>query len=293
MTLFSRTAMDARTMEEIKLKKKSVITRILVIAGIAVVLITICDMRLKTVNYKIESDKVEQPIRIALITDLHSDWYGKNQSVLIHALEAQKPDVVLLVGDIFDDTKSYNNAEIALRELSARYPCYYVTGNHEYWSKDIDNILAIVEFYQIPILSAECETVEIHGETINICGVDDPDVAAYANGVGILDQLKTVEEAADSEAYTVLLSHRPEFAEIYKRYDFDLVLCGHAHGGQWRIPGVMNGLYAPNQGLFPEYAGGRYDFETYTMIVSRGLARESTPIPRVFNRPELVIIDLE
>ena len=77
------------------------------------------------------------------------------------------------------------------------------------------------------------------------------------------------------------------------QYDFDLVLCGHAHGGQWAIPGILNGLYAPNQGMFPKYAGGRYDFERGTLIVSRGLARESTPAPRVFNRPELVIIDLE
>ena len=79
----------------------------------------------------------------------------------------------------------------------------------------------------------------------------------------------------------------------YQKYDFDLVLSGHAHGGQWRIPGILNGLYVPNQGLFPKYAGGRYDYEGGTMIVSRGLARESTPIPRIFNRPEVVIVDVK
>ncbi len=71
-----------------------------------------------------------------------------------------------------------------------------------------------------------------------------------------------------------------------------MVLSGHAHGGQWRIPFLLNGLYAPNQGLFPKYAGGRYDYENGTLIVSRGLARESTPMPRIFNRPELVIVDI-
>ena len=74
---------------------------------------------------------------------------------------------------------------------------------------------------------------------------------------------------------------------------FDLVLCGHAHGGQWRIPGLLNGLYAPHQGVFPDYAGGRYDSEDMTMIVSRGLSRETTMVPRIFNRPELVVIDLK
>lgn len=280
------------------MKKSSMKKRMIVISGIVMILAVACDMRLKTVTYKVETEKITTPIRIALITDLHSDWYGKNQRVLLEALEKQQPDIVLLGGDIFDDKGSYKNAEITLKNLSDQYPCYYVTGNHEYWSKDIDNILAIVEAYGIPVLSGDCETLEIKCQTVNICGVDDPDVVAYTkNGVGMLEQLKSAEEAVkatdNSEGYTILLSHRPEWAETYMQYDFDLVLCGHAHGGQWRIPGLLNGLYAPNQGVFPKYAGGRYDFESGTLIVSRGLARESTLAPRVFNRPELVIIDLE
>lgn len=279
-------------------KKSSMKKRIIIISGIVMILAVACDMRLKTVIYKVETEKITTPIRIALITDLHSDWYGKNQHVLLEALERQHPDIVLLGGDIFDDKGSYKSAEITLKNLSEQYPCYYVTGNHEYWSKDIDNILAIVGAYGIPILSGDCETLEIKGQTVNICGVDDPDVVAYTkNGVGMLEQLKSAEEAVkatdNSEGYTILLSHRPEWAETYMQYDFDLVLCGHAHGGQWRIPGLLNGLYAPNQGVFPKYAGGRYDFESGTLIVSRGLARESTLAPRVFNRPELVVIDLE
>ena len=92
--------------------------------------------------------------------------------------------------------------------------------------------------------------------------------------------------------FSVLLAHRPERIEDYLQYPFDLIVSGHAHGGQWRIPGILNGLLAPNQGFFPPYAGGQYDFADTTLIVSRGLARESTRIPRIFNRPELVVIDL-
>ena len=90
----------------------------------------------------------------------------------------------------------------------------------------------------------------------------------------------------------VLLAHRPENIKCYLQYPFDLIVSGHAHGGQWRIPGLLNGLYAPHQGLFPRYAGGRYDFDGATFLVSRGLARESTRVPRIFNRPELVIVDI-
>ena len=92
--------------------------------------------------------------------------------------------------------------------------------------------------------------------------------------------------------YTILLAHRPEYFQLYADYGFDLALCGHAHGGQWRLPGLINGVYAPGQGLWPKYAGGIYQQAACTMLVSRGLARESTRIPRLFNRPELVIIDL-
>ena len=87
-----------------------------------------------------------------------------------------------------------------------------------------------------------------------------------------------------------MLSHRPELFESYVSREFDLVVCGHAHGGQWRLPGLINGVYAPNQGLFPKYAGGEYEKNGTTMIVSRGLARRMDIVPRIFNPPELVVI---
>ncbi len=268
---------------------------------IILVILAICDMRLKTVFYTVQSEKVSRPVRIALITDLHSDKYGKKQSVLIDAVKKQNPDVILLGGDIFDDNGTYENAELAIRQLSDLAPCYYVTGNHEYWSMDVGIILELVKSCGITVLEGECDTIELNGQIISICGVDDPDAARYLiEGVPVERQLenadkeaKETEEGMGTEVFTLLLSHRPELYEMYQKYGFDLVLSGHAHGGQWRIPGILNGLFAPNQGLFPEYAGGRYDYEGGTMIVSRGLARESTPVPRIFNRPELVIVDVQ
>ncbi len=268
-----------------------------VLVGLFLLSLVVCDFRLKTVFYTVKSEKINQPVRIALITDLHSDKYGENQKNLVEAVRKQKPDIVLLGGDIFDDNGTYDNAEITIRQLAEQYPCYYVTGNHEYWSRDVENILNIVKSCGITVLSGTCDTIEINGQKLNICGVDDPDVTEYlVEGVPVGMQLNSAAKEAveaGTENYTILLSHRPELYEIYQEYAFDLVLSGHAHGGQWRIPGLLNGLYAPNQGLFPDYAGGRYDYETGTMIVSRGLARESTPIPRIFNRPELVIVDIE
>jgi len=287
------------------MKRKWNKKRYLWITGVFLALVLLilfsCDSRLKNVYYTVESDKLSAPVRIALLTDLHSCRYGENQKNLIEAVQKQNPDIVLLGGDIFDDKVPHKNAELTVKQLAEKYPCYYVTGNHEYWSREVGKILDSIESYGVTVLSGECDTITINGQIINICGVDDPDAEVYlAEGVPIEEQMNSANEAtkkaektAGTEIFTVLLSHRPELFETYQEYDFDLVLSGHAHGGQWRIPGILNGLFAPNQGLFPEYAGGRYDYTGGTMIVSRGLARESMPVPRIFNRPEVVIIDVK
>lgn len=251
------------------------------------------DPRLKIQHYAMESGKITRPVRIALITDLHSCAYGDQEETLIHAIWEQNPDIILLGGDICDDKLPRANTEALLKGIADDYPCFYVTGNHEYWSRDIDSILALFQSHQVEILSGTYQTMEINGQKLNICGISDPAQMKYTDtDFGWTDQLEALKEVHQNGAYTLLLAHRPEKIENYLSGHYDLILAGHAHGGQWRIPGLVNGLYAPNQGLFPKYAGGRYDFGKTTMIVSRGLARETTAIPRIFNRPELVILDL-
>lgn len=251
------------------------------------------DVRLKVRYYTIESEKITRPVRIALVTDLHSCAYGKEQETLIRAVHRQNPDIVLLGGDICDDKIPNDNTEAFLRGIADRYPCFYVTGNHEYWSNDIDTILNLFQTYQVQILSGTYCTINVNGQMLNICGISDPDETSYTDSdFGRLEQLDALKDVHKNGAYTLLLAHRPEKIGTYLNGSYDLILSGHVHGGQWRIPGLLNGLFAPDQGFFPEYAGGKYDFGTAYMIVSRGLARESTPIPRIFNRPELVIVDL-
>lgn len=277
-------------MKRKKWRKREWIYR-LIFLGLVLI---ICDPRLKTVRYTFESEKIEKPIKVALLTDLHGSWYGKNQSTLIKEVVKAAPDAVLLGGDFFVENVSYKESEETLDILSKKYKCYYVTGNHEFWSGDIDNILKIVDSYGVTILQGEEDLLEIGGQKISICGVDDPDYFAYVSKApSIVKQLEQLEKNRDKAAYSILLSHRPEYYETYKKYGYDLVLSGHAHGGQWRIPGILNGLYAPHQGLFPDYAGGAYDYPGGTLVVSRGLDRWGIKLPRIFNRPELVIIEVK
>ena len=278
-----------------------------IVFALVIVSIFALDNRMVVRSYEVDAPEVSAPIRIALITDLHSCYYGDK---LVDAIDAQAPDLLLLGGDIFDDEMSDTNTEQFLAGIAGRYPCYYVTGNHEYWSgKENFNIkMSTLQKYGVTVLSNVCERIEVNGTKINLCGVDDPDSymidfdrqsdpQGYENAkndkINTFNQhLEGVKQQVQQEYFTILLSHRPELFENYVSGGFNLVLCGHAHGGQWRIPGILNGLYAPNQGLFPPYAGGKYEKNDTTMIVSRGLARESTPVPRIFNPPELVVITI-
>lgn len=272
--------------------KKQITAAIFILALLAFIFAAL-DSRLLIRTYILESEKITQPVRIALITDLHSCFYSDDQMELIEAIRSQDPDLVLLGGDICDDKIPNDNTEALLKGIADQYPCFYVTGNHEYWSEDIDAILELFQSYGVTILNGNAGTLEINGQKINLCGVPDPDIDSFTDTAVSWEQmLQALSGIHQNGYYTILLSHRPERIESYLNYDFDLILSGHAHGGQWRIPGILNGLFAPNQGLFPKYAGGEYRFQETTMIVSRGLARESTPLPRIFNRPELVIVDL-
>lgn len=240
-------------------------------------------------RYALPCASLTRSLRLALIADLHSCRYGKDQAQLLAALEREQPDLVLLGGDIIDDVMPPEPALELLQALAQRYPCIYVTGNHEFWTDRGEEIKTYISSLGIVVLAGERITMELEEHYVDILGLDDPDVGhtRYAQELDALAALPLTGHPS------ILLAHRPERYDDYLPLDCDLILNGHAHGGQWRIPLLLNGLWAPNQGLFPTYAGGLYHRQGGAVqIVSRGLARESTRIPRVFNRPELVVVDL-
>lgn len=229
-------------------------------------------------------------VRMLLITDLHSCKYGENQKRLIEMVEKENPDIIMLGGDIFDDKMPDDNAKILITHISELCPCYYVTGNHEYWSGRVDEIKSFLREEGVHVLEGDCDTISINGYLIDICGVDDPtDIGDDA----WRDQLDKAYAQTDSENLHVLLTHRPERISVYTQYSFDLILAGHAHAGQIRIPFFNRGFLAPNQGFWAKYVSGIYSLSNKSlMAVSRGLARESTPFPRFFNHPEIVVLNI-
>ncbi len=270
-------------------KRKKWRRRVVVTIVTALLLVWICNPMLQVTEYECESEEVTEDIRVALITDLHSCYYGKNQNRLLRQVHEATPDLVLLCGDIFDDRLSHERALTLVEELAKQYPCYYVSGNHEYWSGEIEEIKKMVRDAGAIVLEGTADSVVVRGQLVSVCGIDDPtDIGKHA----MLNMLEKAALACAPDSYKILMAHRPEYIEEYLNYDFDLIVSGHAHGGQWRIPGILDGLYAPDQGLFPKYTAGCQVYEDTAFVISRGLSRENLPIPRIFNRPELVIITI-
>lgn len=275
-----------------KRRRLAMLACLLLLVGLA---LWALDSRLLIRRYELSCEQIEQPVRLVVLTDYHGCDYGENGVELVGMTADATPDLILLVGDMFSADGDPEEELTMFRALVEIAPTYYVTGNHEYWEYDVPALTTLIGETGVTVLDQNCVTVEAVGQRINLCGVPDPYAMVYAGAPDTAIQLSRAAEQIDSEAYTILLAHRPELLEAYAALGkFDLVLSGHAHGGQVRIPGVINGLCAPNQGWFPKYAGGRYEQDGTTMLVSRGLSDQvQMGVPRIFNRPELLIVDLQ
>ena len=263
---------------------------ILPVLAILVVLTLIAlDERLILRTYMVVSPKLTAEVRLAVVTDFHS---SDNADDVVAMVTFCAPDAVLMVGDMFDDDIANRPTERTLslmRQLSAQYPCYYVSGNHEAWTGEMDALYQQTEEAGVTVLRMSSGVLTVRGQRIALCGIPDPYEMVFSGAPDTEEQLRQALEDVDSADFTVLLAHRPELLTKYAQFPLDLVVSGHAHGGQVRIPGVLNGLYAPNQGWFPKLAGGAYTQDGTTLIVSRGLAVR-TRLPRIFNRPEVVLV---
>ena len=234
-----------------------------------------------------------QSFRIVLISDLHSTIHGAEQSKIADRIRNQNPDIIALAGDIADDKQPIKGTILFLEAIKDIAPVFYVTGNHEIWSRDVDSIKDVFRSYGVTVLENETVEVVIGEVPLIIGGAEDPDINRYERRpLAWKDEvIEAFSGMKDTESFRLLLSHRPEQISVYEDLSFDLVLSGHAHGGQVRIPFLLNGLLAPNQGFFPKYAGGLYEHDNFTQVVSRGVSFNPR-LPRVFNPPEIVVIDV-
>lgn len=260
------------------------------IAAAAAFLIKDSREDLEISRYEVNSKKLPESFdgfKIVQLSDLHGAEFGEDGMGLVEKVKELEPDIIALTGDFVTDEGDLAAVEKLAARLTELCPVYFVSGNHEFGSGLAVKVRNILERAGIKYLSNEYLTISRGEDEILLGGVEDP--LAYADMLSPDELAQKMNDAAP-DAFKILLGHRNYWMTEYPELPVDLIFCGHAHGGLIRIPGV-GGLIGTDRRLFPDFDAGEYNNGRYTLIVSRGLGN-SVPIPRVFNRPEIVCVEL-
>lgn len=249
----------------------------------------------KTTEYNLKADNINGNLKIVFISDLHNKEYGDNNKNLIEKIAKQSPDFIAVGGDMVTRTfVNDDNMKNILSKLSKIAPVYCCLGNHERDIADKIDFKTDITACGATLLDNEAAFFTTKdGQKILIGGLSDYPYYGY-NGPDYDVPEAHYWEQFNEEAnnyYTILLHHQPEYiTDMVAESNVELVLCGHTHGGLVRIP-FVGGVIAPNQGLFPQYDKGEFDFNNTSMIITGGLG-VSNPIPRFNNQPEICIINI-
>ncbi len=249
--------------------------------------------RVQLTNIEISNKNIPKEFKgmtIVQISDFHNSMFGKDQSKILNKLRAAKPDLIMITGDLIDRRNTKIDVAVSfVKDAIKIAPIYFVTGNHEVQSGEYNILRTKLIVVGVIVLDNESVILESGQSTLKLSGIIDPGKIEGSGKVKkVIASLASIKgESAD---FSILLAHRPEFLEVYAKYDYDLIFSGHAHGGQFRFP-FIGGLLAPDQGLFPKYDSGLYRLGKTTMIVSRGLGNSVFPF-RLFNGPELIVVEL-
>ena len=264
--------------------------KILILILIIIILIPFClyqNKHLVITTYTYESEKLGEDLdgyRIVQISDLHNATFGKGNKKLLKTIRSCSPDIIVITGDLVDS--NHTNVERAVafvKEAVKIAPVYYVTGNHEYWLDPSENEQMMQGILAAGAYDLDDEAVRIEkgDSSFLLVGLDDQHLSD--------ETLKNLLQEQKNEL-SIVLAHEPQYLQNYANAEADLVLTGHAHGGQIRLP-FVGGIVAPDQGFLPEYTSGQYNSADTEMIVSRGLGNSIIPV-RLFNYPEVVCVEL-
>lgn len=245
---------------------------------------------LQTTGYIFKSDKVDRDFNIVHLSDLHNTQYGEDDDILVDKVAFSNPDVILVTGDLIDRRKPDPDLAVrVMKRLTNIAQVYFVMGNHEVAYPKYNELEQRLIDIGVNVIR---NSRVLLSRSVELIGIDDAHIVSYKNKV-IWDAFihqKLDDLAIEDDRYTILMSHMPQYFDLYTSYPIDLTLSGHAHGGQIRIPRV-GGLFAPEQGFFPKYDSGKHTNNGRTMIVSRGVGRSRFPL-RINNNPEIIEITI-
>lgn len=239
-------------------------------------------------RYVLQPNAKVAPMRIAVVADLH----GQAHEAHLEALKREAPQMILIPGDLMEDTDLADEQASGyafLRACAAIAPTYYSLGNHEIACYHKGNPwrhpVPVFPSEEIRARIAQTGAVLLDDECVCVDGAVVCGLTSGINGKRNAPNAEAVTRFSAFEGFKILLCHHPEYyAPHLRSTDIDLIVCGHAHGGHWRVFG--RGVYAPGQGIFPKYTAGVIDGRC---VISRGIGNH-TWIPRIDNPVELVML---
>ena len=279
-------------------RRRGIVLLIILLALVLLVAILLYDSNTRLVLTEYELSYAKLPaafdgFRIVFLTDTHATEFGKNNERLLSMVKGAHPDIIAVGGDLIDHDKfppletQQEIAEALIDALMPIAPVCFVTGNHEWDSGGIWQLMSMLSERGVQVLRNKHIVLEAGGETIVLAGTDDPN--------GPADMIKPADfvervRAAEGDRFIIMLEHRNFNLQLYSGLGVDLILCGHAHGGIIRLP-FTDGLIGPNRDWFPTHTSGVYSMGDTNMVVSRGVGNH-TGWPRFLNNPEVVVIEL-
>lgn len=230
--------------------------------------------------------------KIIHLSDLHNKTFGKNQTTLLKKIDKHQPDIIVITGDLIDRRRTDFEPVLHLLNGISRYPVYYVPGNHEAWSSHYAQLKDLLLIKGINVLENENSRIVRDDQAVFLYGLKDPGFYSKVDHkLKHRDILDTHLKNWNPKGFSILLSHRPEYFDVYASHEVDITFSGHAHGGQIRFP-FIGAIMAPHQGFFPKYSAGLYQINNSRLFLSRGLGNSLFPF-RIFNHPELILVTLE
>lgn len=231
--------------------------------------------------------------KIVQLSDLHDAMFGENHKDVVDIVKEINPHAIFITGDFIDRNRyDLEQSILLVKELQHVAPIYYVTGNHEIATNDTARIKEALLELNVRVLSDEADIITSDkGEKIAIGGIEDPLNSPFDDKVAVEQSIATAFSSIPEEMFSILLSHRPEQFDVYVENKVDLTFSGHAHGGQFRIPGV-GGLVSPGQGFFPKLTSGVHEKDGSQLVISRGIGNSIMPL-RLFNKPEIIVVTLQ
>ena len=287
---------DFGKVKPIEKKKEKWYALITIVVIIVATVIILGNYDVETYKYNIKSEKIPESFdgfRIAQVSDLHNAEFDKYNSTVLQPIFLSRPNIIVITGDMIDSRNTDVDVALSFAQKAVNIaPVYYINGNHESRvPEEYEELKKGLTEAGVTVLENESVDITVGEDTITLIGINDPtfrmELVDDTMEQNVGHQLMSV--IPDNDNYKVLLAHRPEYFDVYAG-KVDLVLSGHAHGGQFKIP-FVGGLVAPGQGFFPEYYEGSHIKDNTEMIVSRGIGNSIIPF-RINNKPEIIVAEL-